>query len=308
MEGEAVTDLELFAGAGAASPVELLPAILVGLIGGTMVGLTGVGAGSVIAAGLLLSFPEVAPKVIVGSATLQAVAMKLVAVLARRRLRFREGRLGFAMAAGAIPLAAAGAWASSLIGGDVLRPLMAFVLLAVGLALMAQAVPRAPVSNEVYRELSGKGGHGGGSEETGAAEWDAGAAEEWARAGAHSLDPPRVRVGAVGAAVGFVAGLTSIGTGTLFVSALAGPLRVDAHRAVAVALLAGMLTLIVSGVTHAMLGHVDPTLVIGALAGSVPGVLVGTFAAQRMSGGVLRGTIGAGIAVAAVVALARLGR
>ncbi len=297
----------------AGAPVELFPAALIGLIGGTLVGLTGVGAGSVIAAALLLVFPEIPPKVIVGSATLQAIAMKLVGVMARRRFRFREGTLAIAMAAGAIPLAVAGAWASGSIDGDLLRSLMAIVLLGVGLVLVAQAVPRAPGSTEVYRELTGKGdrdrGRGAGrQEETGAAEWDAGSSENWARAGAWPVDPPRAQVGVVGAAVGFVAGLTSIGTGTLFVSSLVGPLRMDAHRAVAVALLAGLLTLMVSGVTHSMMGHVNPTLVVGTLAGSIPGVLIGTFMAQRMSGGVLRGTIGAGIAVAAVVALARLGR
>jgi uncharacterized membrane protein YfcA len=303
----------LLGGAGVGAPVELLPAVVIGLVGGTLVGVTGVGAGSVIAAALLLVFPDVPPSVIVGSATLQAIAMKLVGVMARRRFRFREGRLALAMAAGAIPLAAGGAWASGVIDGDLLRSVMAFVLLGVGLVLVAQAVPRAPESTETYRELTEKGdreqGRGRGHhEETGAAEWDAASAEDWARAGAFPTDPARAQVGFVGGAVGFIAGLTSIGTGTLFVSSLVGPLRMDAHRAVAVALLAGLLTLMVSGVTHAMLGHVGPTLVVGTLAGSIPGVLLGTFLAQRMSGGVLRGTIGAGIAVAAVVALARLGR
>lgn len=256
------------------APVGFLPAAVIGLLGGALVGLTGVGAGSVIAAGLLIAFPSLDAKVIVGSATAQAVVMKLFGVLARRRFRFGEGRLGIAMALGAIPMAMAGAWASSLIGGDLLRPIMAAVLLIVGLVLVAQAIPRDP--------------NGVGETST--------------------LDPRRMSVGIVGALVGFIAGLTSIGTGTLFVSSLVGPLRMDAHRAVAVALLAGLLTLVVSGATHLLLGHVDPVLAGGVLLGSVPGVLVGTMASRRLSVGALRGTIGAGIAVAAVVALARLGR
>lgn len=256
------------------APVEFLPAAVIGFLGGALVGLTGVGAGSVIAAGLLIAFPSLDAKVIVGSATAQAVVMKLFGVLARRRFRFGEGRLGIAMALGAIPMAMAGAWASSLIGGDLLRPIMAAVLLIVGLVLVAQAIPRDP----------------NGVGET------------------SMLDPRRMSVGIVGALVGFIAGLTSIGTGTLFVSSLVGPLRMDAHRAVAVALLAGLLTLVVSGATHLLLGHVDPVLAGGVLLGSVPGVLVGTMASRRLSVGALRGTIGAGIAVAAVVALARLGR
>jgi uncharacterized membrane protein YfcA len=210
-------------------------------------------------------------------------------------------------------MAMAGAWASSLIGGDALRPIMAVVLLLVGLVLVAQAVPRGPDGPEVFRELSGRGErerarNGQTSDATGADSWDASLVDEAARAQAGSHDPRRAHLGIVGALVGFIAGLTSIGTGTLFVASLIGPLRMDAHRAVAVALLAGLMTLIVSGATHALLGHVDVVLAGGVLLGSVPGVLLGTAASRRLSVGALRGTIGAGIAVAAVVALARLGR
>ncbi|HET7496845.1 MAG TPA: sulfite exporter TauE/SafE family protein [Candidatus Eisenbacteria bacterium] len=294
-----------------AAPIQLLPAALIGLVGGALVGLTGVGAGSVIAAGLLVAFPTLDAKLIVGSATAQAVVMKLFGVLARRRFRFGEGRLGIAMALGAIPMAMAGAWASSQIGGDLLRPIMAVVLLLVGLVLVAQAVPRGPDGFETYRQLSGRGERErvrDASEATGAGTWDATFVDDASRAEARTLDPRRMSVAIVGALVGFIAGLTSIGTGTLFVSSLVGPLRMDAHRAVAVALLAGLLTLVVSGATHLLLGHVDPVLAGGVLLGSVPGVLLGTVVSRRLSVGALRGTIGAGIAVAAVVALARLGR
>jgi uncharacterized membrane protein YfcA len=297
---------------GIADPVALLlPAALVGLVGGTLVGLTGVGAGSIIAAGLLIVFPHVEPKMIVGTASVQAVVMKLFGVLARRRLRFREGRVSFAMALGAIPLAVAGAWASHWISGDLLRPVIAIVLLGVGLVLVAQAVPRGPDGNEVYRELSGRSDRERdreGDDATGASEWDASVVEGAALAESPVRDPRRAHVTLVGGLVGFVAGLTSIGTGTLFVSALVGPLKMDAHRAVAVALLAGLLTLIVSGITHVALGHLDVALAGGVLLGSVPGVWVGSFASRRLSAGALRGTIGAMLAVAAVMALARLGR
>jgi len=126
--------------------------------------------------------------------------------------------------------------------------------------------------------------------------------------GAAAEDPAPVRVGVFGAAVGFIAGLTSVGTGTLFVSALAGPLRVDPHRAVAAALVAGMLTLIVSGATHALLRHFDSAIVLGTVLGSIPGVLLGTAVSHRLPSRALRGVIGAGIAAAAIIAMARMGR
>ena len=256
----------------------LFPAAGAGLVGGALVGMTGVGAGSVIAAALLMLFPDLEPQVIVGSATIQAVAMKCVGVVARRQFRLREGRLGVAMAAGAIPLAVAGAWASSFVPGATLRSVLTLVLVVVGVLLVIQAM-----QGEV------------GSVDAGGA-------------AAVAEDPAPARVGVFGAAVGFIAGLTSVGTGTLFVSALAGPLRVDPHRAVAAALVAGMLTLIVSGATHALLRHFDGAIVLGTVLGSIPGVLLGTAVSHRLPSRALRGVIGAGIAAAAIIAMARMGR
>jgi len=251
----------------------LLPATAVGFVGGAMVGMTGVGAGSVIAALLLVCYPELSPQLIVGSATAQAVVMKLFGVLARRHLKLGETRLGLSMAAGAAPLAIAGAWVSHRMHAQMLRPILAYVLCGVGALLVAQAV------------------------------------HHWGTGKQHTVaekDPDIPRVGVLGAVVGFIAGLTSIGTGTLFVSALAGPLRLDAHRAVAAALVAGLVTLVISAITHIALGHAQTALVIGTCFGSVPGVLLGTAFATKLPARTLRGAIGVGIAVAAVIALVRV--
>ncbi len=251
----------------------LLPATGVGFLGGALVGMTGVGAGSVIAATLLIAYPALSPQIIVGSATAQAVVMKLFAVGARRHMKLREMRLGLAMAAGAAPLAVAGAFVSHRLHAEVLKPILAGVLGVVGAILIAQSVHRWRSAHAAVT-----------------------AAE----------DPPALQVGVIGSFVGFIAGLTSIGTGTLFVSALAGPLRVEVHRAVAAALVAGLVTLVVSAVTHVALGHVKGALVLGTCVGSVPGVLLGTMLATRLPARWLRGAIGGGIVVAAAIALSRL--
>jgi uncharacterized protein len=254
-------------------PAAIIPAAIVGLIGGLMVGLTGIGAGTIISTLLLITYPGVEPRVIVGSATLQAVVMKLAGVLARRQFRLREMRIGLAMAAGAAPLGVAGAVASHYVPGAALKALLAWVLIGVGGLLLAQPVLRRRGVDSGPRS-----------------------------------EPSPLRVGLSGSLVGFLAGLTSIGTGTLFVSTLAGPLRIDAHRAVAAAILAGVLTLLVSGATHAALGHAEPAIVLGACLGSVPGVVIGTGLSHRMPARVLRGAIGAAIVIAAIVALSRAGR
>ena len=256
-----------------------LPAAGVGFVGGTLVGMTGVGAGSVIAALLLIAYPALSPQIIVGSATAQAVVMKLFAVGARRHMKLDEMRIGLSMALGAAPLAVAGAFVSHRLHAEVLRPILAAVLAVVGAILIAQSV---------YRWRS------------------AAAAEGAAAAGMAHEDPPSLQVGVIGSFVGFIAGLTSIGTGTLFVSALAGPLRVDAHRAVAAALVAGLVTLVISAITHLALGHVDRALVLGTIVGSVPGVLLGTMLATRLPARALRAAIGGGIVIAAAIAVAKL--
>jgi hypothetical protein len=202
--------------------------------------------------------------------------MKLAGVLARRQFHLHETRLGLAMAAGAAPLGIAGAFASHYVPNETLKALLAWVLIGVGGLLVAQALRRRRTGDPPER--------------------------------GHEDDPGSLRVGLSGSLVGFVAGLTSIGTGTLFISTLAGPLRVGAHRAVAAALVAGMITLLVSGVTHAALGHLEPMIVLGAVLGSVPGVVLGTFLSHKLHARTLRGAIGVGIVIAATVTLTRMGR
>jgi hypothetical protein len=269
---------------GATLADAVLPAAGIGAVGGLMVGVTGVGAGTVISTLLLSAFPTIPPRVIVGSATLQAVAMKLAGVLSRRQFHLGETGLGVAMAVGAAPLGIAGAVASHYVPAALLRAILAWVLIGVGVLLVAQAVRR--------RRGGVAGAHG--------------EARGVSSAAAPPRDPALLRVGLSGSLVGFVAGLTSIGTGTLFVTTLAGPLRIGAHRAVAAALVAGLITLAVSGTTHAMLGHLEPNIVVGAVLGSVPGVVTGTWLSHKLHARVLRGVIGAGIVAAAVVTLTRL--
>lgn len=289
------------------SPDAIIPAVLVGAVGGLMVGLTGIGAGTIVSTLLLMAYPVVEPRLIIGSATLQAVAMKLAGVLARRQFRLGEMRIGLAMAAGAAPLGVAGAVASHYVPGAVLKAVLAWVLIGVGGLLLVQtALRRAGGAGGVRGPASASavpGADGGASSSAGPDADGPGSSRTGPGA-----DPSPVRIGLSGSLVGLLAGLTSIGTGTLFISMLAGPLRVDAHRAVAAALAAGVLTLLVSGATHAALGHAVPALVLGTCLGSVPAVVIGTALSHRLPGAALRGAIGAAIVVAAVVVMARAGR
>lgn len=289
------------------SPDAIVPAVIVGLIGGLMVGLTGIGAGTIISTLLLIAYVGVEPRVIIGSATLQAVVMKLAGVLARRQFQLRETRIGLAMAAGAAPLGVAGAVASHYVPGVALKALLAWALIGVGGLLFTQAVLRLRAAGSAGAAGAGDTAVGEADTVQGIGPSQGGRVTQAAESG-RGPDPSPLRVGLSGSLVGFLAGLTSIGTGTLFVSMLAGPLRIGAHRAVAAAILAGVLTLLVSGATHAALGHADPAIVLGTCLGSVPAVVIGTALSHRLPARALRGAIGAAIVIAAIVTLARVGR
>ncbi|MEK7316323.1 MAG: sulfite exporter TauE/SafE family protein, partial [Candidatus Eisenbacteria bacterium] len=184
MEGRALMEPGALVGAA-------LPAVAIGLVGGTLVGMTGIGAGSVIAALLLVFYPDMPPQVIVGSATTQAVIMKLAGVWARRQFQLGERSLGVAMALGAIPCAIAGAWTSSRLDAALLRPIITGVLVLVGVILVIQALRRA--------------GAGAGAMEL---DPDAAPATVGPRFGVLGGDPAWGGVFGIGAAVGYVAGLT----------------------------------------------------------------------------------------------------
>jgi uncharacterized protein len=69
------------------------------------------------------------------------------------------------------------------------------------------------------------------------------------------------------------------------------PLRLTPARLVATDLAHALPLALVAGAGHAVLGHVDYGLLVTLLAGSIPGVLVGTLCAPRAPAWLLRGLI-----------------
>jgi uncharacterized membrane protein YfcA len=99
---------------------------------------------------------------------------------------------------------------------------------------------------------------------------------------------PARRAVALGAAVGFLVGLTSVGSGSLVVAllSLASPLPATlivgtdiAHAAVLTSAAAG---------AHGLAGNIDPSLLVSLLAGSLPGVLLGSRLSLRVPAAALR--------------------
>jgi uncharacterized membrane protein YfcA len=115
--------------------------VAIGVIGGLAVGMTSVGAGSLVIALLLLAYPRLSPKQLVGTDIVQAIP--LVASAALGHLLFGEVRLSVtaSLLIGAIPAVYVGARLSAQASPRVIRPVISGVLMGSALALLHVPTP-----------------------------------------------------------------------------------------------------------------------------------------------------------------------
>jgi uncharacterized protein len=108
----------------------------VGVLGGLIVGLTSVGSGSIMLVPLMLLYPRLTTRELVGTDLVQAVP--LVASAALGHLLFGDFRLGLTVSLllGSIPGVYAGARLSSSASTGAVRPALAVVLLLSGAKLL----------------------------------------------------------------------------------------------------------------------------------------------------------------------------
>ncbi len=113
-----------------------VPTILLGAVAGFMVGLTSVGAGSIVVVGLLLMHPGLQASALVGTDLVQAIPM--VGSAAAGHLVFGEFSFGVAgsLLVGAIPGTWLGAQVSTRAPGGIIRRILAVLLLASALKLL----------------------------------------------------------------------------------------------------------------------------------------------------------------------------
>jgi hypothetical protein len=105
---------------------------------------------------------------------------------------------------------------------------------------------------------------------------------------------PRHKVAAVGigAATGFVIGLSSAGSGTLIGMMLLTVYRLRPQKVVCTDVVHAAILLWAAGVAHAIGGNVDYGLMGNILVGSVPGVIIGSQLSVKWPQGILRGALG----------------
>lgn len=124
-------------------PLEVRPlrTLLIGVIGGFAVGMTSVGAGSLIIAMLLIAYPSLRPAQMVGTDIVQAIPLVAAATLGH--LIFGDVRFALTMSLllGALPGVYLGARMSAQGPATVIKPLIVAVLIASALALLKVATP-----------------------------------------------------------------------------------------------------------------------------------------------------------------------
>lgn len=122
----------------AGEPLHIHPArtLAIGVFGGVMVGLTSVGSGSLMITLLLILYPAITARALVGTDLVQAIPLVGAAALGHALFGDVQLDLTGAVLVGALPGVYAGARISSRAPDHVIRPVLAVVLVASGLKML----------------------------------------------------------------------------------------------------------------------------------------------------------------------------
>ena len=111
----------------------------------------------------------------------------------------------------------------------------------------------------------------------------------------------------MGAGLGLVIGITSLGSGALIALALILVFRLTPHRVVGTDVFHAGVLLWAAGLAHLVAGNVDLGLMLTILVGSIPGVWFGTSVSARVPQGALRVALGCVLLASAIAILDRAG-
>lgn len=251
------------------------PAIVAaGLLAGFTVGLTGMGGGAITTPLLILVFkvPAVAA---VGTDLVASVFMKLVGGGIHARAGTVRWDLVRRVSVASVPAAIAGVVVLRTVAEGHVE---GFVQRAVGLALLAAAVSMVLRSSRVRQWLRlRQPAHVG-----------APLAPSETKPSARVAHPIALTA-VVGAFVGFMVGLTSVGSGSLMIAALAWLYpRMPSNQLVGTDLAQGFVLVSAAAVAHLGLGRVDLALASSLLVGALPGVLAGARLSSRAPDHIVR--------------------
>jgi uncharacterized membrane protein YfcA len=235
--------------------------VVFGLGVGILIGLTGIGGGSLMTP-LLLIFIGTQPSVAVGTDIAYGAITKTFGGFQHWKGGTVDMGLSNTMALGSVPGAVIGvvlvSTIHSLHGKGILWG-VAVALLLTSLITLARALF---VSKLVERHAAPLG--------------------------------PRTRLAAIGLGfvLGFILGVTSVGSGALIGLALMLVFRLTPHRVVGTGVFHAAILLWAAGIAHVIAGNVDYGLMGTILIGSIPGVLIGERLSRVVPASGLRPALG----------------
>ncbi|MEA2136970.1 MAG: uncharacterized protein QOG56_120 [Solirubrobacteraceae bacterium] len=256
--------------------------IAFGLGVGILIGLTGIGGGSLMTP-LLVLFAGVSPVMAIGTDLAYGAITKTLG--GWRHLRKGTVDLGVSkwLAVGSVPGALVGVWLLDRLHeayGKRFEPTLlvaiAIALLIVSLTILGRALfmPKL-VARETHAIVQTR----------------------------------RTKVTAVslGAVLGLILGVTSVGSGALIGLALILVFKLTPHRVVGTDVFHAAILLWAAGLAHIVSGNVDFLLMATILCGSLPGVLIGTALVTHVPARGLRPTLGCVLLGSALGVLSKAG-
>jgi uncharacterized membrane protein YfcA len=244
------------------------PAIIVfGLGIGVLVGMTGMGGGSLMTPLLILIF-GIQPTTAIGTDIFYSAVTKTVGGWRHLRMKTVNMELVKWLALGSVPAAVLGVAIVSVlekhIGEDRLDSLVYAVLggtlLMVGVITLARALILRNLVDERDRfEVERR---------------------------------HKIAAVAIGATTGFVIGITSAGSGTVIAILLIAVYRLSPKKVVGTDVFHAAVLLWAAGIAHWVGGNVDFTLALNILLGSVPGVVIGAALSGKAPQGFIRTALG----------------
>jgi uncharacterized membrane protein YfcA len=229
---------------------------IAGLLVGALVGMTGMGGGSLMTPMLILIF-GFNPKTAVGTDILHGAIFKSFGAVRHRQLGNVHVPLAMWMLAGSAPLSLVGVQIASSFSDttqSTMTKVVGAALIIGGLGFAIKAFLRGYVGEEDL----------------------------------HLTRRQKIIAILIGASCGFVVGLTSVGSGTFFGLAMLLVYPLAARRIVGTDMLHAALLLWVAGAGHLIHGNVDLHAMGWLLIGSIPGVLIGSHYSIRIPERALR--------------------
>jgi uncharacterized membrane protein YfcA len=241
--------------------------VLFGLGIGVLVGMTGMGGGSLMTPLLILIF-NTQPTTAIGTDIFYSAITKTVGGWRHFRMKTVNMGMVFWLSIGSVPASIGGvflvSWLGDQIGEDkldsLLYAMLGGTLLMVGLITLGRALFLSKMIDE---------------------------RDDFVMRRRH-----KIAAVTIGATTGFVIGITSAGSGTVIAILLITVFRLSPRRVVGTDIFHAAILLWAAGLAHIIGGNVDFVLAANILLGSVPGVVIGSALSSRAPTGFIRIALG----------------